>query len=97
MVVVVGSFFIGAEGNISAIPSADGFGVTIEGNGFGKVCCGITSHADDEFCFTATVGKEVCDATSTSPGVSLMISSSRACIFGFFGPVSLSAPHQNVF
>ena len=51
---------------------------------------GITS--DDEFCFTATVGKEVCDATSTSSGVSLMISSSRACTFGFLGSVSLSAP-----
>ena len=45
MVVVVGSFFIGTERNTSAITSADGFGVTIdflEGNGFGKICCGIT-------------------------------------------------------
>ena len=87
---------IGIEGNPSAITSADGFCVTIdflEGNGFGKICCGITRGitSDDEFCFTATVGKDVCDATSTSPGVSLMISSSRACIFGFLGPVSLSA------
>ena len=45
----------------------------------------------NEVCFTATVGKEVCDATSTSSGVSLMISSSRAVIFGFLiGPVSLT-------
>ena len=96
MVVVIGSFFIGTEGNTSAITYVDGFGVTIdffEGNGFGKICCGITRGitSDDEFCFTVTVGRNVCDATSTSSGVSLMILSSRVCIFGFLGPVSLSA------
>ena len=57
---VVGSSFTGAEGNTSAITSADGFGVTIEGNGFGKVCCGITcGTVGNEFCFTATVGKDM--------------------------------------
>ena len=47
---------------------------------------------DDKFCFTVTLGKDFCDATSTSSGLSLMISSNRAVIVGFLGPVSLTAP-----
>ena len=74
------SSFSVIEGNTSAIISADGCGDTI----FCGFDCGMVD--DDDVGFAAREGgKDFCDATSMSRpgGLSFMISSNRAFIFGF--------------
>ena len=80
-----------SEGNISAIPSVDGFGSAIDFcEGKQKYSAAVNSWIR-EFYFTAKERKDICDVSSISWPLSLMFSLIRVFIFGYLGPVSLLA------